>query len=142
MKLISLYVTDALSFALRYRTTMDIGIQLFECTEDIFEGQGYFTRDQAQYLPRGRADARVSAIARKYVFRPGFINPRQKTATSRIPAWMVRPFYRPIPIIGIDASALAGIMVDVGPNGNEQAILENRDIRGRARMMSKHKCGL
>jgi hypothetical protein len=36
-----------------------------------------------------------------------------------------------------DASALARVMVDIGLNGNAQAILENGDIRNKAKTISE-----
>ncbi|MFC1532848.1 hypothetical protein ACFL7M_05745 [Thermodesulfobacteriota bacterium] len=56
---------------------------------------------------------------------------------SKIPVWVAKPVYKLFPGIGIDSSALANVMVDVGLNGIEKEILENRDIRNRAAIISK-----
>jgi uncharacterized protein YbjT (DUF2867 family) len=108
----------------------------------LFSAQGADPTERSPFLfakAKGRAEKKLSCskISRKFIFRPGFINPGIKQPRSRIPAWMVKPFYKLIPGIDVDSSALASVMVDVGLNGNEQAILENRDIRNRARIISE-----
>ena len=108
-----------------------------EITFCLFSAQGADPSEKSSFLfakAKGRAEKKLldSKIARKYIFRPGFINPGRKQAKSRIPAWIVIPFYKLFPAIGIDSPVLASIMIDVGLYGNDQKILENRDIRNRA----------
>ncbi len=106
----------------------------------LMSAQGADTSEKSPFLfakAKGQAERILleSGIMRKYIFRPGFINPGRKKAISRIPAWMVKPFYKFIPSIGIDAPALANVMVEIGLDGCEQEILENKDIRKRAKLI-------
>ncbi len=80
---------------------------------------------------KGRAEVRLteSSISESYIFRPGFINPGRKAAKSRIPVWLARPIYKLFPSIGVDAVDLAGVMLNVGLNGSDRKVFENRHIR-------------
>ena len=100
----------------------------------LFSAQGADASERSPLLfakAKGRAERLLteSALGATYIFRPGFINPGRKTSRSRIPAWLVRPFYKLIPAIGIDAAELARVMVHVGTEGSEQRVFGNRDIR-------------
>lgn len=96
--------------------------------------QGADPRERSPFLfakAKGRAERVLleSRIQRKYAFRPGYIRPGRKTSKSRVPDWLVRPFYRLVPAIGIDAADLARVMVHVGVNGFDHAVLHNGEMR-------------
>ena len=107
----------------------------------LFSAQG---ADQSERSPilfakaKGRAERFVtqSSLGAKYIFRPGFINPGRKTARSRVPVWVAKPFYKLFPAIGIDAVALARVMVHIGLEGADQSVFENADIRRVAASLS------
>lgn len=85
----------------------------------LFSAQGADPTERSPILfakAKGRAEKKLlnSKIYRKFIFRPGFINPGIKRARSRIPARIVKPFYKLILGIGVDSSVLASVMVDVG----------------------------
>jgi uncharacterized protein YbjT (DUF2867 family) len=100
----------------------------------LLSAQGADPREKSPFLfakAKGRAEKKFmdAKIKKKYIFRPGYINPGRKVSKSRIPAWVVKPFYKLFPGIGIDAPMLAGVMVEVGLNGCLQVLFENTDIR-------------
>lgn len=114
------------------------------CDNDItfclFSAQGADPTERSRILfakAKGRAEKQLldSNISRKYIFRPGYINPGQKEAKSRIPFWLIKPFYKLFPFIGIDAPDLARVMVDVGLNGHDLKIFENGDLRRRVKVL-------
>ena len=80
---------------------------------------------------KGRAEKRLleSSIHRKYVFRPGYIKPVRKSAMAGWSGWIAERFYKLFPVIGIDATALASVMISVGLNGSSMPILSNREMR-------------
>jgi uncharacterized protein YbjT (DUF2867 family) len=104
----------------------------------LFSAQG---ADQTEKSPfrfakaKGRAEKLLmdSRIRKKYIFRPGFINPGRKSAQTGWSGGSARLFYRLIPSIGIDAADLAEVMVFVGLNGSAKPILSNREMRNMAR---------
>ena len=71
----------------------------------------------------------ASSLAEKYAFRPGFIMPagvrKNDTLTYRLFEWT----YRLFPRVGVDATKLASVMIDVGLTGHDRLIFENRDLR-------------
>ncbi len=80
---------------------------------------------------KGRAEKMLfdSKLARKYVFRPGFINPVRDIPGQSSYKYM-RPIYRLFPGLGIDADKLAKVMVDTGITGADQHVFENGEMRG------------
>lgn len=105
-----------------------------EMTFCLFSAQGADPSERSRFLfarAKGRAERLLteSRLSAKYIFRPGFINPGRRAAKSRVPAWVAKPFYKLIPAIGIDAAALARVMVHIGLEGADESVFENRDIR-------------
>lgn len=105
-----------------------------EITFCLFSAQGADPDEKSRFLfanAKGRAEKRLlkSGIRQCYIFRPGYIDPGRKSARSRIPVWVARPFYKLFPAIGIDAPELAKVMVHVGLNGSDRQVFENRDLR-------------
>jgi hypothetical protein len=80
---------------------------------------------------KGRAEnlLRGSKLAEKFILRPGYINPGPNHLNRTISAKVFEPIYRLFPAIGVDARVLAQAFVDVGMQGHEKMILENRDLR-------------
>ena len=70
-----------------------------------------------------------STLNKKYIFRPGFINPGRKTAFSGVALMLYRVIYKVFPALGVGSINLAKVMVQVGVTGREQVIFENRDLR-------------
>lgn len=106
----------------------------------LFSAQGANQRERSPFLfgkAKGRAEKRLSnsAIKTKYIFRPAFINPGRKSATSGLGLWAFKAFYMLFPFIGIDAVDLAKTMIHVGLNGCDVKVLENRDIRNMAKRL-------
>jgi nucleoside-diphosphate-sugar epimerase len=81
---------------------------------------------------KGRAEniLLASRLEEKYIFRPGYIMPGPASKNVTISARLFEPIYRLVPVIGIDASELARVMIDVGINRHDMTIFENRDLRG------------
>jgi uncharacterized protein YbjT (DUF2867 family) len=105
-----------------------------EVTFCLFSAQGADPSERSRFLfakAKGRAERILteSRLAARYIFRPGFINPGRRAAKSRVPAWVAQPFYKLIPAMGIDAAALARVMVHIGLEGASESVFENRDIR-------------
>lgn len=104
----------------------------------LFSAQGADPNERSPFLfakAKGRAEKILSdsKISTRYIFRPGFINPAKKSKKSMVSVWAFRLFYKLVPSIGIDASELAKVMVNVSLNGNEKYLLENRDLRSVAK---------
>jgi len=100
----------------------------------LFSALGADTQERLPILftkAKGRADQRLleSNIQKKYIFRPGFINPGKKSAIGGIYLWGFKPFYHLFPFTGIDVKGLAKVMVHVGLNDCEQTIFNNWDLR-------------
>ena len=110
-----------------------------EITFCLFGAQGADPKERSPILfakAKGRAERKLmeSQLAKKYIFRPGFINP-DKDSRSDIWVKLFQPIYWFLPFIGVDASELGQVMVSVGLNGNEKTVLENRDIRAAAKIL-------
>jgi len=80
---------------------------------------------------KGRAENSLtkSTIRKKYIFRPGFINPGRKSAFSGFALKFYQFLYKIFPSLGINAIELARVMVHVGITGQEKVIFENSDLR-------------
>ena len=80
---------------------------------------------------KGRAENLLlrSQLAEKFIFRPGYIKPGPKHLNTTISAKAFEPIYRLFPAIGVDAEVLAKAIVDVGLQGHEKTVFENRDLR-------------
>ncbi|MGH7460907.1 MAG: NAD-dependent epimerase/dehydratase family protein, partial [Longimicrobiales bacterium] len=65
---------------------------------------------------KGRAERLLleSKLARKYIFRPGYIHPGRRKPQSQFSTWYMPPIYRLVPWVGIDAADLGKVMVNVG----------------------------
>jgi len=65
---------------------------------------------------KGRAERLVSesGLLNWYVFRPGYINPGRTPSRAGFSGWLTKPFYALFPMIGIDASDLGKVLVQVG----------------------------
>ncbi len=104
----------------------------------LFSAQGADPTERSPFRfakAKGRAEKLLmdSRIRKKYIFRPGFINPGRKSAQTAWSGWGATLFYRLIPSIGIDAEDLAKVMVFVGLNGSAKPELSNREMRIMAR---------
>ncbi len=93
----------------------------------LFSAQGASINEKSPFRfakAKGRAEKVLTAstIADHFIFRPGYI----------LSAKLFAPVYRLFPAIGIDAPALARVMVDVGVDGHTVSVLENRDLRRHA----------
>jgi len=105
-----------------------------DLTVCLFSAQG---ADQTEKSPfrfakaKGRAEKLLSesSIRQKYIFRPGYINPGRKSAMAGWSGWIAERFYWLFPVIGIDATDLAAVMISVGLNGSSTSIFSNREIR-------------
>lgn len=100
----------------------------------LFSAQGASTKESSLLRfanAKGRAENVLTAseLSEKYVFRPGFIMPGPASKRSPLYTKLFEPIYRLIPIIGIDAPELARVMIDVGLNGHEITVFENKDMR-------------
>ena len=100
----------------------------------LFGASGADPSERSPFLfarAKGRAEKRLtsSRLARKYIFRPGYIHPgRTKPKTDRA-AWLMGPVYRVFPALGIDAQDLARVMVNVGVHGHTHPLLRNAEMR-------------
>lgn len=100
----------------------------------LFSAQGASPNERSLFRfgnAKGRAekDLTNSAILKKYIFRPGFINPGRKAAFSGISLTAYQFVYKIFPSLGIDAIDLAKVMIHVGINGRKNVIAENSDLR-------------
>ncbi len=55
--------------------------------------------------------------------------PGPNSENSTLSAKLFQPIYRLFPVIGIDATELARVMIDVGMNQHKSIIFENSDMR-------------
>jgi uncharacterized protein YbjT (DUF2867 family) len=99
----------------------------------LFGAQGADQKERSPFLfakAKGRAERILieSNLARKYIFRPGFINP-DNGFRNDIWVKLFQPLYKLFPFIGIDASHLGKVIAQVGIAGHEKTILENKDLR-------------
>jgi uncharacterized protein YbjT (DUF2867 family) len=84
---------------------------------------------------KGEAERHVlaSRLPRKYIFRPGYINPTRPRARPVFYDMLMKPVFRLFPSLGIEAADLATAMVEIGLSDTRpRAVLENRDLRIRA----------
>ncbi len=100
----------------------------------LFSAQGASTSEKSPIRfarAKGRAEnvLLTSELAEKYIFRPGFIMPGPQWSSTTLSTKMLEPIYRLFPKIGIDATELARVMIDVGLNQHETVLFENRDMR-------------
>lgn len=129
-----------------YRVTCDYLAALLRDLEAVradttfclFSADGADPSERSRVLFRkakGRAERFLmeSKIRSKHIFRPGYIDPGRKSARSRIPVWLARPFYKLFPAIGIDAEDLASVMVRVSIEGSPQLVFSNAEMRALAR---------
>jgi len=105
-----------------------------EITFCLFSAQGASPSEKSLFRfgnAKGRAENILtkSAIAKKYIFRPGFINPGRKTAFSGIALILFQFIYKIFPSLGVDAIDLAKVMIHEGMAGREKVMFENRDLR-------------
>jgi len=100
----------------------------------LFSAQGA-SRSERSFMRFAKAKGRAenllfdSQLAAKYVFRPGYINPGATHANTTFSAKAFEPVYRLFPAIGVDAEVLAKAIVNVGIQGHEKTVFENRDLR-------------
>ena len=107
----------------------------------LFSAQGADPSERSPILfakAKGRAERILfeSRLSKVYAFRAGFINPVQKEAFSGVLLSFYQFIYRIFPFIGIGADELGRVMVDVGINGNQLRIFENRDLRLHAHQLA------
>lgn len=100
----------------------------------LFSAQGASTSEKSPIRfakAKGRAEniLLASELSEKYIFRPGFIMPGPDRKSPSLGERMFRPVYRLFPVFGIDAPDLAAVMLNVGINGAEKIVFENRDLR-------------
>ena len=105
-----------------------------EITFCLFSAQGASPNEKSLFRfgnAKGRAEMRLtkSAIKKKYIFRPGFINPGRKAAFSGVSLMFFQFIYKIFPALGIDAIDLARVMIHVGVAGGTKVVFENRDLR-------------
>ncbi len=101
----------------------------------------YFSAEGAQLNGRswmhtlnvkGRAETLVleSPLPRRYVFRPGYINPTSPRENPMLMDMLAAPFFRVLPSIGVESADLARVMIETGlADMRETAVLGNADIR-------------
>jgi uncharacterized protein YbjT (DUF2867 family) len=99
----------------------------------LFGAQGADQKERSPFLfakAKGRAERILieSNLARKYIFRPGFINP-DNGFRNDIWVKLFQPLYTLFPFIGVDASHLGKVIAQVGIAGHDKTILENKDLR-------------
>jgi uncharacterized protein YbjT (DUF2867 family) len=81
---------------------------------------------------KGRAERLLveSHLTRKYIFRPGYIQPgRTGGSRSTVPEWISRPLFKLLPFMGIRAVDLARVMLEVGIAGSAQVLWTNGEMR-------------
>ena len=95
----------------------------------LFSAQGASTSERS-FIRFARAKGRAenillaSELAEKYIFRPGFIMPGPNSKNATLSAKLFEPFYRLFPMIGIDATELASVMINVGLNTHKLTITD------------------
>jgi len=101
----------------------------------LFSAQGADPKEKSIFRfgnAKGRAEKLLtnSGIRKTYIFRPGFIKPPTNKGRSSGPLlWAFLPLYKLLPGIGIDATDLARVMVQVALNGSDASLFENSDMR-------------
>ncbi len=100
----------------------------------LFSAQGASPNEKSVFRfgnAKGRAENCLtkSIFRKKYIFRPGFINPGRKLAFSGFALMCYRFLYKIFPFLGVDAINLAKVMIYVSKTGQEKVIYENYDIR-------------
>ena len=103
----------------------------------LFSAQGADPTERRPILfakAKGRAERQLtqSALKDHHIFRPGYIHPGRIASRTRIPAWLVSPLFRLVPAIGVEAVALARVMLQVAIAGGERRVYSNADIRRAA----------
>ena len=72
-------------------------------------------------------------FAKTYIFRPGYIYPVTPRKEPNFMYKLMRLLYKPLsalsPDIGVTSVKLANKMVEIGFNGGDKIVYENRDIR-------------
>lgn len=83
---------------------------------------------------KGRAERFLmeSHLTRKYIFRPGYIEPGRVASRSTIPEWISRPFFKLFPALGIEAVNLAKVMLETGLTKPAQVLYTNGEMRALA----------
>lgn len=71
----------------------------------------------------------ISNLTEKYIFHPGFTMPGSNSQNTTLLEKLFEPIYRLFPVIGIDASEFARIMVNVSINHHDRTVNENRNLR-------------
>lgn len=104
----------------------------------LFSAQGASTSERSPIRfarAKGRAENLLlaSRLTGKFIFRPGFIMPGPNKKIPSMAERLFRPLYRLLPVLGIDAPDLAAVMLNVGINGAEKTVFENRDLRAHVR---------
>ena len=108
----------------------------------LFSAQGADQNEKSPILfakAKGRAEKHLldSKIAKKYIFRPGYINPDNGFPHPYVFGGLFRLAYMLLPLIGINASALGKVIARVGLNGYNKGTLTNKDIRQLAYRIAK-----
>lgn len=80
---------------------------------------------------KGRAERFLmeSALTRKYIFRPGYIQPGRVASRSTVPEWISRPAFKLFPALGIEAVNLAKVMLEIGLTRPGQMLYPNGEMR-------------
>lgn len=80
---------------------------------------------------KGRAERFLmeSHLTRKYIFRPGYIEPGRVQSRSTIPEWISRPMFRLFPSLGIESVNLAKVMLETGLTKPAQVLYTNGEMR-------------
>jgi nucleoside-diphosphate-sugar epimerase len=80
---------------------------------------------------KGRAERLLmeSHLTRKYIFRPGYIEPGRVQSRSTIPEWISRPMFRLFPSLGIESVNLAKVMLETGLTKPAQVLYTNGEMR-------------
>lgn len=83
---------------------------------------------------KGRAERFLmeSHLTRKYIFRPGYIEPGRVPSRSTIPEWISRPMFKLFPALGIEAVNLAKVMLETGLTRPAQVRYTNGEMRALA----------
>ena len=106
----------------------------------LFSAQGADPNEKSPFLfakAKGRAEKRLidSPLKTKYIFRPGYIAPGEKSPKKMASMMFFKPIYKLLPCIGIDAPDLAKVMVKIALGGYDKTVLENGHIRAIAKSL-------
>jgi len=85
---------------------------------------------------KGEAEQRLlaSRLPRKYILRPGYINPTQPRARPVFYDPLMKPMFRLFPSMGIESADLARVMIETGLSDTRpEAVIENRELRALCR---------